>query len=163
MTESGAAVGRRGRARCSTHCRAAAAGARSTCSAGGRAALERGQRARSAWRCRADEIDYLRRRTSRALGRNPTDVELMMFAQANSRALPAQDLQRRPGSSTASAQAAVAVRHDPRHARGATRRARSCAYSDNAAVMEGARGARASSPTRRRGRYALPRRARRTS
>ncbi|MFR6359748.1 MAG: hypothetical protein ACLUNV_09145 [Sutterella wadsworthensis] len=28
------------------------------------------------------------------IGRNPTDVELMMFAQANSRALPPQDLQR---------------------------------------------------------------------
>jgi phosphoribosylformylglycinamidine synthase len=52
-----------------------------------------------------DEIDYLHA-TYRQLGRNPTDVELMMFAQAQQRALPAQDLQRRldphrrPGSRT---------------------------------------------------------------
>ena len=44
----------------------------------------RGRRTRAwAWRWRADEIDYLVE-TFRALGRNPTDVELMMFAQANS-------------------------------------------------------------------------------
>jgi phosphoribosylformylglycinamidine synthase len=74
-----------------------------------------------------------------ALGRNPSDVELMMFAQANSRALPAQDLQRRLHHRRRAA-AAVAVRHDPRHPQGQSRSARWSAYDDNAAVMEGARG-----------------------
>jgi len=37
-------------------------------------------------RLAADEIDYLTDRFKRE-GRNPTDVELMMFAQANSEAL----------------------------------------------------------------------------
>jgi phosphoribosylformylglycinamidine synthase len=36
-----------------------------------------------AWRWPADEIEYLRERFG-ALGREPSDVELMMFAQANS-------------------------------------------------------------------------------
>ena len=40
-----------------------------------------------------DEIRYLIRHYL-GLGQIPTDVELMMFAQANSRALPAQDIQR---------------------------------------------------------------------
>ena len=40
-----------------------------------------------------DEIDYLTDAFTK-IGRNPTDVELMMFAQANSVALPPQDLQR---------------------------------------------------------------------
>jgi phosphoribosylformylglycinamidine synthase len=50
--------------------------------AGGRAALER---ANAEWglALSPDEIDYLLDNFSRA-GRNPTDVELMMFAQANS-------------------------------------------------------------------------------
>jgi phosphoribosylformylglycinamidine synthase len=49
---------------------------------GGRAAL---QQANAAWglALAEDEIDYLLR-AFRELGRNPTDVELMMFAQANS-------------------------------------------------------------------------------
>ncbi|MDD3650618.1 phosphoribosylformylglycinamidine synthase, partial [Immundisolibacter sp.] len=49
---------------------------------GGRAALERANRA---WglALSADELDYLERWFAR-LGRNPTDVELMMFAQVNS-------------------------------------------------------------------------------
>ncbi len=36
-----------------------------------------------AWRCRASEIDYLVQAFGK-MGRDPTDVELMMFAQANS-------------------------------------------------------------------------------
>ncbi|WOP14078.1 phosphoribosylformylglycinamidine synthase [Ottowia sp. SB7-C50] len=50
--------------------------------AGGRAALER---ANTDWglALAADEIDYLLQAFTQ-LGRNPTDVELMMFAQANS-------------------------------------------------------------------------------
>ncbi|MCB1865380.1 MAG: phosphoribosylformylglycinamidine synthase [Chromatiales bacterium] len=49
---------------------------------GGRAALIDADR-RYGFALSADEIDYLVGRFS-ALGRNPTDVELMMFAQANS-------------------------------------------------------------------------------
>ena len=43
-----------------------------------------------------DEIDYLVENFT-AIGRNPTDVELMMFAQANSGTLPPQDFQRHLG------------------------------------------------------------------
>jgi phosphoribosylformylglycinamidine synthase len=50
--------------------------------AGGRDALERANRARG-FALAADEIDYLCAAFA-TLGRNPTDVELMMFAQANS-------------------------------------------------------------------------------
>jgi phosphoribosylformylglycinamidine synthase len=49
---------------------------------GGRAELERANRAQG-FALAPDEIDYLCD-AFRALGRNPTDVELMMFAQANS-------------------------------------------------------------------------------
>jgi phosphoribosylformylglycinamidine synthase len=50
--------------------------------AGGRAALERAN-AEFGLALSEDEIDYLAEQFQ-ALGRNPTDVELMMFAQANS-------------------------------------------------------------------------------
>ena len=50
--------------------------------AGGRAALEAANR-RLGLALAADEIDYLIESFTR-MGRNPTDVELMMFAQANS-------------------------------------------------------------------------------
>ncbi len=50
--------------------------------AGGRAALEAANRSMGL-ALSADEIDYLLENFTR-LGRNPTDVELMMFAQANS-------------------------------------------------------------------------------
>ena len=50
--------------------------------AGGRAALEQADR-RLGLALAADEIDYLLETFAR-LGRDPTDVELMMFAQANS-------------------------------------------------------------------------------
>ena len=49
---------------------------------GGRAALEQANRARG-FALAPDEIDYLCAAFT-GLGRNPTDVELMMFAQANS-------------------------------------------------------------------------------
>ncbi len=62
-----------------------------------------------------DEIDYLRRRLHAKLGRNPTDVELMMFAQANSEHCrhkifnaDVDDRWREPGQ--------VAVRDDPQYA-----------------------------------------------
>ena len=62
--------------------RAAAAGSRSTCSAAG---ARRSSNANAALGLALsdDEIDYLAASFQRA-GRNPTDVELMMFAQANS-------------------------------------------------------------------------------
>src|SRR6185369_3407537 len=50
--------------------------------AGGRAALEQAN-TRFGLALADDEIDYLVE-NFRKLGRNPTDVELMMFAQANS-------------------------------------------------------------------------------
>ena len=51
--------------------------------AGGRERAGGGERARWASRSSDDEIDYLLQAFG-ALGRDPTDVELMMFAQANS-------------------------------------------------------------------------------
>jgi phosphoribosylformylglycinamidine synthase len=48
----------------------------------GKAALER-PTPTSAWPCRTTKIEYLDAAFTKA-GRNPTDVELMMFAQANS-------------------------------------------------------------------------------
>ena len=74
---------------------------------------ERGARPRA----RAGRDRLPASRTSAALGRNPTDVELTMFAQANSRALPPQDLQRRLGRRRRAA-AAVAVPDDPRDGAG---------------------------------------------
>jgi len=56
-----------------------------------------------------DEIEYLER-AYRAIGRDPTDAELTMFA------LPPQDLQRRLDHRRRAA-AAVALLHDPPHAR----------------------------------------------
>ena len=60
-----------------------------------------------------------------------------MFAQANSRALPPQDLQRRLDRRRP-ARAAVALPDDPRDRARRARRGTVFAYSDNAAVMEGA-------------------------
>ena len=68
---------------------AAVRGARAAAGTHGRRARRRARArsnaptASSASRCRADEIDYLAAQFA-ALRRNPTDVELMMFAQANS-------------------------------------------------------------------------------
>ncbi len=57
-------------------------GAASTCWAAAGAALERANR-EFGLALADDEIDYLVEAFN-GLGRNPTDVELMMFAQANS-------------------------------------------------------------------------------
>ena len=86
-----------------------------------------------------DEIDYLDR-SFRALGRDPTDVELMMFAQANSEhcrhkifnASWIVDGAPQPKSLFAMIRDTHAA-----HPRGTV-----IAYSDNAAVMEGTRIAR---------------------
>jgi phosphoribosylformylglycinamidine (FGAM) synthase-like enzyme len=67
-----------------------------------------------------DEIDYLWRYFTR-LERNPTDTELMMFAQANSEHCPPQDFQRGLDNRRA-VPAEVVVQHDPQHARIASAR-----------------------------------------
>jgi phosphoribosylformylglycinamidine synthase len=99
----------------------------------GRAALER---ANAAWGLALsdDEIDYLVE-AFRRMGRNPSDVELMMFAQANSehcrhKIFNAEfviDGQRQPHSMFGM------IRHTERVSPQGT----VVAYSDNAAVMEG--------------------------
>jgi phosphoribosylformylglycinamidine synthase len=102
---------------------------------GGRAALERAN-AQFGLALAEDEIEYLET-AFRGLGRNPTDVELMMFAQANSEhcrhkifnAAFTIDGQPQPASLFGM------IRHthktNPQHT--------VIAYSDNAAVMEGSR------------------------
>ena len=86
-----------------------------------------------------DEIDYLDR-SFRALGRDPTDVELMMFAQANSehcrhKIFNAEWIV----DGVAQPKSLFAMIRDT-HAAHPQRTV--VAYSDNAAVMEGARIAR---------------------
>jgi len=105
---------------------------------GGAAALERANR-EMGLALSEDEIAYLAVQFGR-MGRNPTDVELMMFAQANSEHCRhkifnaswvidgrAQDV---------SLFGMIRTTHD-KHPRGTV-----VAYADNAAVMEGARIAR---------------------
>ena len=102
--------------------------------ANGRAALERAN-ADLGLALAADEIDYLDA-SFRALGRDPTDVELMMFAQANSEHCRHKifnadwivDGERQESSLFAMIRATH--RANPRGT--------VVAYSDNAAVMEGA-------------------------
>jgi phosphoribosylformylglycinamidine synthase len=77
----GADLGRSPRAPCSTTSRRSR-WLRSTCSGGGREALVAANR-ELGLALSEDEIDYLVLNFGK-LGRNPTDVELMMFAQANS-------------------------------------------------------------------------------
>ena len=145
MTESVLDARRRRRRACSStrrrgRSRRVALGAR------GRGRARARERRRSASRCRADEIDYLVDAYA-ALGRDPTDVELMMFAQANSehcrhKIFNADFVRRRRAA------AAVAVPDDPRSTEASPGGVLS-AYNDNAAVIEGT-PAGASSPTRRR-------------
>ena len=101
--------------------------------AGGQAALEK---ANTDWglALASDEIDYLLDAFTR-LGRNPTDVELMMFAQANSEHCRHKIFNadwRIDGVAQDKSLFAM-IRHthqqNPRHT--------VVAYSDNAAVMEG--------------------------
>jgi phosphoribosylformylglycinamidine synthase len=86
-----------------------------------------------------DEIEYLHRQFTRA-GRNPTDVELMMFAQANSEHCrhkifnAAWVLDGRPQEHTLFDMIRSTHRRNPRGT--------VVAYSDNAAIMEGAAVAR---------------------
>jgi phosphoribosylformylglycinamidine synthase len=105
---------------------------------GGNAALERANR-EMGLALSDDEIGYLAE-NFRRLGRNPTDVELMMFAQANSEHCRHKifnadwviDGVREPQSLFAM----IRATHE-RNPAGTV-----VAYSDNAAVMEGARVAR---------------------
>ncbi|HEX5458623.1 MAG TPA: phosphoribosylformylglycinamidine synthase [Steroidobacteraceae bacterium] len=106
--------------------------------AGGRAALQEANRAMGL-ALSADEIDYLLA-SFKQLGRDPTDVELMMFAQANSEHCRHKifnahwiiDGREREESLFAM------IRHThARHPEGVL-----SAYRDNAAVMEGAEGFR---------------------
>ncbi|MCY4269089.1 MAG: phosphoribosylformylglycinamidine synthase [Gammaproteobacteria bacterium] len=105
---------------------------------GGRESLEAANR-EMALALAPDEIDYLLE-NFRVLGRNPTDVELMMFAQANSEhcrhkifnATWTIDGQARPESLF------DMIRHTHRAAPAGVL----SAYKDNAAVMAGARAER---------------------
>ena len=97
---------RRGRRPLSPRAAAAAGGDRHPRS--GRAAIDEAN-VRLGLALAADEIDYLLAYFE-GQRRNPTDVELTMFAQANS-ALPPQDLQRLRLEDRGAA--AIALRHDP--------------------------------------------------
>ena len=105
---------------------------------GGRAALDRANR-EMGLALSDDEIDYLAANFLR-LARNPTDVELMMFAQANSEHCRHKIFNADwiiDGSPQASSLFAMIRSTHERHPQGTV-----VAYSDNAAVMEGARVAR---------------------
>ena len=102
---------------------------------GGRAALEA---ANKAWGLALadDEIDYLVN-AFKGLARNPTDVELMMFAQANSEHCR-HKIFNAQFTIDGVAQDKKPVRHDPPH-RGRLPQHTIVAYADNASIMEGQR------------------------
>ena len=111
--------------------------------AGGRAALEEANRALGL-ALSADEIDYLLA-SFRQLGRDPTDAELMMFAQANSEHCRHKIFNARwiiDGRERGESLFAM-IRHT--HAR--SPQGVLSAYRDNAAVIEGTTGF-ATSPSR---------------
>ena len=85
----------------------------------------------------ADEIDYLRERYGE-LGRDPTDVELMMFAQANSEHCRHKIFNAELDHRRRATCRQLAVRHDQQHAR-ADAAAHAVGVQDNAAVVEGYR------------------------
>ncbi|OGA03575.1 MAG: phosphoribosylformylglycinamidine synthase [Betaproteobacteria bacterium RIFCSPLOWO2_02_64_14] len=106
--------------------------------AGGREALERANR-EMGLALSGDEIEYLAEHFLRA-GRNPTDVELMMFAQANSEHCRHKIFNANwiiDGKPEAQSLFAMIRTTHERHPQGTI-----VAYSDNAAVMQGARIAR---------------------
>ena len=105
---------------------------------GGRAALEEANRAMGL-ALSAPEMDYLLA-SFRRLGRDPTDAELMMFAQANSEHCRHKifnarwSIDGRPREESLFAMI--------RHTHSVASRGVLSAYRDNAAVIEGPRGAR---------------------
>ena len=104
----------------------------------GRAALERANR-EMGLALSADEIGYLAEHFARA-GRDPTDVELMMFAQANSEHCRHKIFNAEwviDGEPQARSLFAMIRTTHERNPRGTV-----IAYADNAAVMEGATVAR---------------------
>nr|WP_238705460.1 hypothetical protein [Serinicoccus profundi] len=98
----------------------------------------------------ADEIDYLVESFT-ALRRNPTDVELTMFAQANSEHCRAQDLQRRLRHRRAGA-GAQPLRDDPAH-----RGRRGAGHGHRLQGQRVGDGGRPGQPVRARGRRVGPR------
>jgi phosphoribosylformylglycinamidine synthase len=105
---------------------------------GGRGALERANR-EMGLALSADEIEYLAE-TFQRLGRNPTDVELMMFAQANSEHCRHKIFNASwviDGAREAQSLFAMIRATHERNPAGTV-----VAYADNAAVMKGARIAR---------------------
>ena len=102
--------------------------------AGGRAELERANTAMGL-ALSADEIDYLLEHFSRT-GRNPTDVELMMFAQANSEHCRHKIFNARWTIDGQAQDASLFQMIRNTHAQ--SPRGTIVAYSDNSAVMEGA-------------------------
>jgi phosphoribosylformylglycinamidine synthase len=117
--------------------------------AGGRAALEEANRAMGL-ALSADEIDYLLA-SFRQLGRDPTDTELMMFAQANSEHCRHKIFNARwiiDGSERQESLFAMIRHTHARNPQGVL-----SAYRDNAAVIEGSAGLRYS-PDPRTGAYA---------
>ncbi|HVS78044.1 MAG TPA: phosphoribosylformylglycinamidine synthase [Steroidobacteraceae bacterium] len=106
--------------------------------AGGRAALEEANRAMGL-ALSADEIDYLLA-SFRQLGRDPTDAELMMFAQANSEHCRHKIFNARwviDGREQDESLFAMIRYTHARHPQGVL-----SAYRDNAAVIEGTEGYR---------------------
>ncbi len=105
---------------------------------GGAAALERANR-EMGLALSDDEIDYLAQQFTR-MARNPTDVELMMFAQANSEHCRHKIfnadwvIDGRPQEASLFGMIRATHRKNPRGT--------VVAYADNAAVMEGAKVAR---------------------
>ena len=105
---------------------------------GGRSALEQANR-EMGLALSADEIDYLLA-SFRQLGRDPTDAELMMFAQANSEHCRHKIFNARwiiDGEAREESLFAMIRHSHARHPQGVL-----SAYRDNAAVIEGAHGTR---------------------
>ena len=102
-----------------------------------RGARARQRRAGPGARARRDRLPGA---NFRRAGRNPTDVELMMFAQANSEHCR-HKIFNADWIVDGAPQDKVAVRDDPQHARDVARAARSSRTADNSAVIEGADGA----------------------
>ena len=105
-----------------------------------------------------DEIDYLVDAFT-GLRRNPTDVELMMFAQANSEHCR-HKIFNADFTIDGEAQDAAHVRDDPQHRAARARSTRSSPTATTPSVMEGARGRALGCPSATPTRRAIGKRAR---